>query len=384
MSRPIVALVLDDCDLRRRELMAILLEAGLAAFGSTEDLHGVVEAQRQQPDMILVSVVPGSAAQASHLCRCIRADPKLAYTPMLMIVEAGVSAEDRAEVLAAGVNGYLLEPVLPRELLVYVDLLVRAHRPPEAPGPTLLPGKAPMPGETSRASTEINPFLRRLARRLRIGHEEHRRLAHDLADGLGQELAALKLELSLLRRHLERQEVLEPQDLLATLASAITSVDNALETLRRLAKDLPIESAKATTIAQAVESYVADFRQRTGLRCKLVVDGLNVAPKTAEVWALLAVLREALAAAALDAGPHQAFTVHLEVLERNWIELRISDREGHLGKALEYSESHLPSLRKAVEQVVALGGHVEPVRRCGPGSMVSVVVPFSSVPHPKR
>lgn len=385
MSRPISALVLDDRDLQRQEVVAMLLEAGLAAFGSTEDLHGVVEAQRQQPDVILVGAAPDSASQVLHLCRCIRADPQLAHTPMLMLVEAGVSAEERAEALVAGINGYLLEPVHPRELLAYVGLLVQARWPAEPHETALLPPEAlPKPVGMSRTSSEVSTFLQRLARQLRTGHEEQRRLARDLAEGLGQELAALKMEISLLRRQVERQNVLEAEHLLTALASTLTSVDNAVEILRRLVKDLPAESVETKTVVQVAESYVADFRRRTGLRCKLTVNNLGAVPKTAEVWALLTVLREALAVVAPDASPRQALTVHLEALGDEWIELRISDREGRLGKALEHVESCTSSLQEAVERVVALGGHVEPVRRCGPGSMVSVVMPFPSAQQPKR
>lgn len=368
----------------------MLLEAGLVAFGSTEDLHGVAEAQRQQPDVILVGAAPDSASQVLHLCRCIRADPELAHTPMLMLVEGGVSAEERAEALVAGVNGYLLEPVHPRELLAYVGLLVQARRPAEAHETALLlPEALPKPAKVSRTSSEVAPFLQRLARQLRAGHEEQRRLVRDLAEGLGQELVALKMELSLLRRQVERQNALEAEHLLTTLASISASVDNTVETLRRLVKDLPVASVETKTVLQIAESYVADFRRRTGLRCKLMVNGLDTVPKTAEVWALLTVLREALAMAASDTSPRQALTVHLETLGGEWIELRISDREGRLGRALEHKasehvESCASSLREALERVVALGGHVEPVRRCGPGSMVSVTVPFPSVQQPRR
>ncbi|MCS6845805.1 MAG: histidine kinase [Caldilineales bacterium] len=351
-------------------------------MGSTGGLHGLTEAQRQRPDVVLIGVTAATASQALDLCRCIRADPHLMHTPLLMIAAEDLSADHRAEALAAGFNGYLLEPVHARELLAYVKGLVHA---PEGlvrtDGRQSSVSAATLRVEAPKASeTAPDRFLRRLAMDLRAGQEERRRMARALHDGLGQNLAALKMDLSMLRRQVERQEPIELQGLLDALSSALGLVDRSVEVLRGLAAELSLDSIESPSLAQEVESLVRDFRWRTGKPCKLTMEGLTAVTHTPATLALLTVLREVLAAAAHSAGPRQAVRVHLGLVE-DLIELRAEDREGRLAAALEGSADRSAALLRAVEQVVALGGRVEPVRRCGPGSQIVVTMP---VPLAKR
>jgi CheY-like chemotaxis protein len=113
-------LVVDD-DPRNAKLLVDLLAAEgyeAAAVGSGEEALA-----REPPDLMLLDVVmPGLSGY--EVCRAVRADPRTAILPVVMVTAADPSAE-RLRGLAAGADDFLSKPVDPEELLVRVRSLLR-------------------------------------------------------------------------------------------------------------------------------------------------------------------------------------------------------------------------------------------------------------------
>src|SRR5215207_908716 len=116
-----LVLVVDD-SARIRQMVRFSLER----FG-----HRVLEAEdgpaawsllaAERPDLVLLDVMmPGPSGL--DVCRKIRADPRLAGLPVV-ILTAGGGARDEADAMAAGASGFLTKPFLPSALLAMIESL---------------------------------------------------------------------------------------------------------------------------------------------------------------------------------------------------------------------------------------------------------------------
>jgi two-component system alkaline phosphatase synthesis response regulator PhoP len=121
-------LVVDDdedvCELVRMKLEA----SGHVVRVERDGLRAVQALHEEQLliDVVLLDwmmpVVDGETA-----CRALRADPRTAVLPVLMLSARGQSG-DAARGLQAGADGYIVKPFSPRELAAKVDAAVELGR----------------------------------------------------------------------------------------------------------------------------------------------------------------------------------------------------------------------------------------------------------------
>jgi CheY-like chemotaxis protein len=95
-------------------------EDGATAMAILEDLT------QPLPDVITLDVVmPGR--DGWWMVSTIRADPRLADIPIVMVT-ASAQDSDRAHAVLAAVDDFVAKPFDPQELLTRVETLVAAHR----------------------------------------------------------------------------------------------------------------------------------------------------------------------------------------------------------------------------------------------------------------
>src|SRR5215208_6658951 len=76
----------------------------------------------QRPDAVILDVMmPGPSGL--DVCRAIRADPRFARLPVIILTANGLP-ESEAEALEAGANCFLAKPFRPQVLLAVVERLV--------------------------------------------------------------------------------------------------------------------------------------------------------------------------------------------------------------------------------------------------------------------
>lgn len=130
---------------------------------------------------------------------------------------------------------------------------------------------------------ESREQLRKLALHLeRVKEEERKRIARDVHDELGQNLLALRIDLSMLSARTSGKHGLLHQRVNAALENVdatIRSVRGIMNELRPPVLDLGLQAA--------LEWQAAEFRKRSGLECVLVLPGeealAGVSPELATV-----------------------------------------------------------------------------------------------------
>ena len=231
--------------------------------------------------------------------------------------------------------------------------------------------------QTEAALQERTLALQNLSSRLlRMQDDEHRRIARELHDSLGQYLAALKMNLDLYRR-----SDAAGADAIYSEIEQIT--DRCISETRTLSHLLHPPLLDELGFAAAAKWYVEGFAKRSGIHISLELPpALERLPDAAEV-VLFRVLQEALTNIHRHSKSPQA-EIHLGISDVE-ISLQVKDHgRGISSEMLERIQKTggatgvgLSGMR---ERVSEMGGRLE-ISSDSQGTLVRVTVPVSFKPE---
>jgi two-component system cell cycle response regulator DivK len=116
-------LVIEDQEDNRAILRDLLGAAGYEYLEAVNGADGVLAAERERPDLILMDIqLP--ELDGYEATRRIKANPVLKATPVIAVTSYALSG-DEAKARAAGCDDYVTKPFSPRALLAKV----REHLP---------------------------------------------------------------------------------------------------------------------------------------------------------------------------------------------------------------------------------------------------------------
>jgi two-component system, cell cycle response regulator DivK len=115
-------LYVEDNEFNLKIVRQLLSRTSYQLIEAIDGEQGVAKAQSEQPDLILMDV---QLPKLSGLdaTRQLRADPKTAHIPIVVITSFALSG-DSEKAKAAGASAYLAKPYSPRELLQMIRKLV--------------------------------------------------------------------------------------------------------------------------------------------------------------------------------------------------------------------------------------------------------------------
>ncbi len=111
---------------------------------------------------------------------------------------------------------------------------------------------------------------RRLASHLQsISEKERLKIAREIHDELGQSLAALKMDLTLMSRELsEKKREIKLDSLLTEIQSMVFLVDTTIKQVRKIITELRPEILDSIGLIAALEWQSKDFQKSSGIECK--------------------------------------------------------------------------------------------------------------------
>lgn len=201
-----------------------------------------------------------------------------------------------------------------------------------------------------------------------IREEERKHIARELHDDLGQLLAALRMDLSLLQRD---QTMTEKSRL------TVTSMDQLLltsiTTLRRIATDLRPRALDEGGLFFALQTLQKEFSQRHGVHCDLIADEEQLILDDDRSTAIFRIIQESLTNVA-----RHAKASHVEIrFDRAPTALSLSIRddgrgieEGAMNKTRSFG---LVGMR---ERIKALHGEFKVQSTVGKGTLIQIQVPL--------
>jgi len=228
--------------------------------------------------------------------------------------------------------------------------------------------------EGKRAEEEIGKSrerLRNLSGRLQsLLEEERTRISREIHDELGQALTALKLDLSLTRRSLVSDGHAEESEKIHENERAVNRI---IRTMRKIATDLRPGILDELGVAAAIEWLSKDFQNRTGISCKVILQGVDKISDTACSTAIFRIVQEGLT----NVMRHAAASQVKVSLERKARALVVEVRDNGIGIAegrIFGSKSFgLTGIR---ERVRLLGGEAVIRGIPGKGTLVRVTIPY--------
>jgi len=195
--------------------------------------------------------------------------------------------------------------------------------------------------------------------------EERKRIARDIHDDLGQELASIKLELALVRRELPEIAAVAR----GRLDSVEALVDSSIRSVKRIITELRPHVLDDLGLTAALEWQAAEFQKRTRLPVVMSVYPGEIILDPERSTALFRILQEGLANVARHA---QATSVSVSLTEIDgMIEFELRDN----GCGITPEQANDPrsfGLIGIRERVRTLGGDSEILGRPGDGTRLTV------------
>lgn len=280
----------------------------------------------------------------------------------------GSRAEDAAPEAMRDVVARALRDLLQKRRPLVLDVEVGGSDRPrqlELRGVPIVVGGA-LIGATVR-STDVTERRRLESSVIEIAGRERHRLAGELHEGLGQELAGIALGLRSLATGAQRGAAVGPQ----ALQDAIAAIERSIGTTRDLARDLSPVRTERGSLSVALARLASESSRRLGVPVTAISDPEDVALADAASDQFYRVAREAITNAVVH-GRARAVTVSLS---RRDGALTLEVADDGIGMEVPAAAAEGLGLRMMRYRVDLLRGSFEIRSTPGQGTRVLVVVP---------
>jgi PAS domain S-box-containing protein len=228
--------------------------------------------------------------------------------------------------------------------------------------------------EGKRAEERISKSrerLRNLSGSLQTLLEEERaRISREIHDELGQALTAMKLDLALIRRGLFSDGLAEKSAKVHEIELAATRI---IRMVRKIATDLRPGILDELGVIAAIKWMAKNFQNRTGISCKVAVQGVDKVSGSDRATGIFRVVQEALTNVMRHAAASQ---VNVSLEKRDDI-LIVEVRDNGIGiKEGRIFDSKSLGLIGIRERILLLGGEAVISGKPGEGTLVRVTLPM--------
>lgn len=225
--------------------------------------------------------------------------------------------------------------------------------------------------DTERRLEESRTQLHELAvRRGDVCEEERKRIARDLHDELGQQLTALRLDVSLVRMKFGQDN----PPLVAYIQKITGRVDDTIQMIRNVASKLR-PAVLDIGIVSALEWQTKEFVRKSGLHCELNLCEEQVDLDEERATAIFRIVQESLTNIARHA---KAKKVEISLQQEGGhylLEVR-DDGQGYNPNAIDKKTFGLIGIQ---ERVLMLKGELSISSAPGAGTVVKVCIPVQAV-----
>jgi PAS domain S-box-containing protein len=202
-----------------------------------------------------------------------------------------------------------------------------------------------------------------------IREEERKHIARELHDDLGQLLAALRMDLSLLQRDIGSNDKAQK-----TLSSMDQLLLTSITTLRRIATDLRPRALDEGGLFFALSSLQKEFSKRHQVACELIADEEQLSLDDARSTAIFRIVQESLT----NVARHAHATEVCIQFERDAQYLRFSVSDNGQGfEEDDMRKSHSFGVVGMRERVRALNGEMNVSSVPGAGTKLQVTLPVA-------
>jgi signal transduction histidine kinase len=264
-------LMVDDQPAKLLSYEAILAELGENLIKANSGREALEHLLKTDIAVVLMDVSMPEL-DGFELADMIRQHPRFQKIAILFISAVHLTDLDRLKGYERGAVDYISVPVNPELLRAKVSVFAELHR-------------------KAQQLEVLNNELRRLSTSMIAAQdEERRRIARDLHDGLGQELAAAKMILEGVDR-----EYSSGHPMVQTVADACSIIDRAIQQVRNISHLLHPPLLDEIGLHSALQWYLEGLSKRSGIAISLEVQPQDFPRLAPEVeTAFFRIIQEAL------------------------------------------------------------------------------------------
>jgi signal transduction histidine kinase len=347
-------LMVDDQPAKLLSYEAILSELGDNLFKASSAREALEILLRTEVAVVLMDVSMPDL-DGFELAEMIRQHPRFQQTAIIFISAVHLTDIDRLKGYQRGAVDYISVPVVPELLRAKVSVFAELHR-------------------RARQLESLNAELRRLSSRLLTTQdEERRRIARELHDGLGQELAGAKMMLDAIVQRSASGIKVEQM-----AADASDLVNRAIQQVRSLSHLLHPPLLDEIGLHSALQSYLDGLTKRSGIDTFVEVQPTDFPRLSSELeTAVFRIIQEALT------------NVFRHSRARNcWIAMKctgsglgVTVRDDGIGISLQIAEFRPGSIGIGLggmrQRVKEFGGELR-LQNGSPGTVVEINIPINS------
>jgi len=291
-----------------------------------------------------------------ELADIIRQHPRFQQTPILFISAVLLTDLDRLKGYQAGAVDYISVPIVPALLRAKISVFVELHR-------------------RAQQLEALNVELRRLSNSLiATQDEERRRIARELHDSLGQELAAAKMAVDGI---LLGDSTGSPSKLVIADASAM--IDRAIQQVRSISHLLHPPLLDEVGLLSALHWFLEGLTKRSGIETLLDVQPPAFPRLVPELeTAVFRIIQEALTNLFRHSGARNGWVT----LKHQNSQLVITIRDDGKGIGKGVAEFQCGSIGVGIggmrQRIKEFGGVLR-LENTNPGTRVEVTLPCSSL-----
>ena len=342
-------LMLEDDPSDAEFIQLILRRAGLSfsACVVTDGTDFQRALQNNEFHAVLVdNVLPRySSVEALHLIRSI--SPHTAF----ILVTGSVPEEFALDILQQGADDYILKTNLVRLPSALKNAIAKK--------------------QNEKKREELNIDLRKITAHMEeIREKEQRRIAREVHDQLGQLLTGLKMDIGKLKKQTKHIE--ESGPIQETLGEISHLLDEAVNTVRKVATDIRPSILDDLGLAEALDWKSGEFADRSGIAVHFSQSSQEIRVNPQTGTALFRIYQEILTNIARHANADMVLT-KLEMSDAV-IRLTVTDNGKGFDNSVTSTSLGLLSMK---ERAYMAGGSLVITSQPGNGTMVVAEVPLS-------
>ncbi len=353
-------LMVDDQPAKLLSYEAILNELGENLIKASSGREALEYLLKTDVGVVLMDVSMPEL-DGFELANMIRQHPRFQKTAIIFISGVHLTDVDKIKGYQRGAVDYISVPVIPELLRAKVSVFAELHR-------------------KTRQLETLNSELRRLSSRLiTMQDDDRRRIARELHDGLGQDLAAAKMIL----------DGIAPEQQSPNMYREISSevsllIDHAIKQIRSMSYLLHPPLLDEVGLQSALQWYLEGFAKRSGIETFFNVEPLDFPRLALDLeTAIFRAIQEALTNAFRHAGA-QKIWVNLSRTNSHMLATVRDDGKGvSEGVSKFRPESIGIGIGGMIQRLKEFGGDLQ-LRNAGPGTVVELTVPIeqAAANHP--
>jgi len=202
-----------------------------------------------------------------------------------------------------------------------------------------------------------------------VREEERRNISLEIHDDLGQQLTALKIDITWLRQILSNED----KSLIEKTESMNNIINGVIQSVQRISSSLRPSILDDLGLMPAIEWLVNDFNNYSGIKCKLTLPSDEFDFGKNEAINLFRIVQETLTNIARHSKATKASIIIKEA--NNNLEIKISDNGIGISKE-NILDANSFGLQGMKERAEVFKGKIKITGREGKGTKVEIIVPL--------